>query len=257
MPLNPKTSGMNAPDYLVESIPNVLHGPLVKPPRAWPALIFPLLLSLAAGTLCYIAAGVSLGLFLGGLILIPLLKAPLVAAETTWLSRALAAFGISHGVAGVWLFAILKADLDLNLFAASYLTLITLVFAIAGFTVMLQRFGFGPLAAGAIATTLTLAWLTWPLWLSPALLGQKGDAIVAWLIPAHPIFAANGALRIPLGYWAEQAIAYNLTNLGDDIAYSVPNSILYCVLLNIATGGACVTIACIRRNPKRNPEARR
>lgn len=241
---DPPSSGMNAPDFLVESIPNTLHGPApARAARRWLALIAPLILSTAAGLLCYQSAGVSLALFLGGLILTALMAGPLMAAESTWLGRALAAIGISHGVPAVWLFATLNADLNLGLWAASYIVLISMVFAIAGLSVLLRTLRVGPIAAGAIVTTVSIAWLMWPLWLSPALHGPRGDRIVAWLVPAHPIFAINGVLRVPLGYWAEQAIAYNLTNLGDDIAYGIPDSVLPCALLHIALGAASVAIA--------------
>src|SRR5260370_14721253 len=109
---------MNAPDYLVESTPIVIHGP--PQPRAqnpWLAPIFPLILSALATLLCYRAVGHSLGLFLGGLVIAALLTGPLVVAEETWLGRALAAFGIVHGIAGVWLYAAIVAEQDLGLWA--------------------------------------------------------------------------------------------------------------------------------------------
>lgn len=232
---------MNAPDFMVESIPNVLHGQgMNRGPNPWLAVVFPLILSGIAGVFCYLAAGVSLGLFLGGLLLAALITGPLVAAETTWHGRALAVAGIIHGIAGVWLYATIKADLDLGLWAASYLTLITLVFAIAGLTAFARRLGLGRIGAGAIVTLLAIAWLTWPIWLSPALHGRPGEKAVAWLVAAHPIFALNGVLRERFGYWAEQGIAYNLTNLSDDIAYSVPDNVLKCVLLNVGIAIWCV-----------------
>jgi len=78
----PRTSspaGMNAPDFLVESIPNLLHSgePAAPPQNPWLGLIFPLVLSLAAGMLCYWAARATLGLFLGGIICAALLTGPL------------------------------------------------------------------------------------------------------------------------------------------------------------------------------------
>jgi len=241
---------MNAPDFLVESIPNILHGQgMTRVPNPWLAIVFPLILSTIAGLFCYLAAGVSLGLFLGGLLLAALITGPLVAAETTWLGRALAVAGIVHGIAGVWLYATIKADLDLGLWTASYLTLIAMVFAIAGLTAFARHLGLGRIGAGAIVTLLAIAWLTWPIWLAPALHGGRGEKVVAWLVPAHPIFALNSVLRERFGYWAEQGIAYNLTNLSDDIAYSVPDNVLKCVLLNAGIAIVCAGATfVVRRN---------
>ena len=237
---------MNAPDFLVESIPNPVHGQDANDAQnPWLAVIFPLILSTLAGLFCYFAAGISLGLFLGGILVAGLITGPLVAAEMTWLGRSLAVAGIIHGIAGAWLFATIKADLDLGLWTASYLTLISMVFAMAGLTALLRRVGLGRIGSGALVTAMTLAWLTWPIWLSPALHGRRGEQVVSWLVPAHPIFAINGVLRPHFGaWWAEQGIAYNLTNLSDDIAYGVPDNVLKCVLLNagIAVGGAGLSL---------------
>jgi hypothetical protein len=149
---------MNAPDFLVESIPNVLHGQgMTRAPNPWLAVVFPLILSTIAGVFCYLAAGVSLGLFLGALLLAALITGPLVAAETTWLGRALAVAGIIHGIAGVWMYATIKADLDLGIWTSSYLTLITLVFAIAGLTAFARHVGLGRVGAGAIVSLLSIA----------------------------------------------------------------------------------------------------
>src|SRR5436305_1613061 len=83
-------AGMNAPDFLVESIPNELHpAQAARPQNPWLALVFPLLLAAGAGAACHWAAGgATLGLFLGGLLFASMLTGPLVAAERTWLGRA-------------------------------------------------------------------------------------------------------------------------------------------------------------------------
>lgn len=250
-------SGMNAPDYLVESVPNELHPALAArdchQQNPWLAPIVPLLLSLAAGWACYRAAGATPGLFLGGLLIAALMAGPFVAAERTWLGRALAAAGVVHGVAGVWLYVALQADMDLGLWAACYLTLDALVLALGGLAVMLRRAGAGPIGAGAIVTVLGVAWMLWPIWLSPALHGPSGERTVAWLVPAHPLFAANGVLRPTMGYWAEQGIAYHYTSLSDDIAYAVPENVLACVLLHAAIGAVGVGVGII---PRRSGKAR-
>ena len=101
-PRDAKLTGMNEPDFLVEAIPNSLHG--VKKRAAqnpWIALVFPFVISMFIGVICFRAAGVSLGLFLGGLLLTGLITGPLAAAEQTWLGAVLAMAAIVHGLAAV------------------------------------------------------------------------------------------------------------------------------------------------------------
>jgi hypothetical protein len=230
---------MNASDFLVESVPNVLHGSAgPRDQNPWLAPILPLVLSIAAGVLCYLSAGATLGLFLGGFLLAALMTGPLVAGERTWLGRGLCVFGVIHGIAGLWLYAAIRIDLDLGLWAPCYLTLATLVLAIAGVTVLFGR--IGDTGAAAIATILAIAWLTWPLWLSPVLHGHRGERIAGWLIPAHPIFAANSVLRTRLGYWAEQGMAYHWTSLQDDVAYALPENVFKCLALHAGIAAICV-----------------
>ena len=229
-------------DYIIESIPHTPDPRAAQNP--WLAPVFPLILSTLIGLLCLRAAGTTLGLFLGGLLLIVLITGPVIAAESTWLGRSLATAGIIHGLSAVWFYAVIHADLDLSLWAASYLTLAVTVIAIAAFATLLKStFHLGPIGGGAIATLLSMAWLTWPIWLSPALHAPHGGRIAAWLIPAHPAFALNTMLGPILGYWAEQGIAYNLTNLGDDIGYTMPDGILWCILLHLGFASACIGIA--------------
>ena len=236
---------MSEPDFPIESIPNPLHGPPCAPhalPREqnpWLAPILPFAISLAGGILCLRAAGPTLGLFLSGLLLVAFITGPLIVAEKTWLGRALCVFGIIHGVAIVWLYAALKIELDPSLLAACYLTLASFVLALAGLTAFLHPLGVG---AGAMTTLLATAWLTWPIWLSPALHGARGEHLVAWLLPANPIFAANGMLRLQegMGIWNERSLAYNLTTLQDEVLYSLPTSVLPCVLLHVGIAVSCV-----------------
>src|SRR5947209_14192034 len=87
MPAEPHN--MHAPDCLVESIPNVVHGaPRARSQNPWLAPLIPLLVSVAGTAICYRTVGVTLGLFLGGLFIAALITAPLVAAEDMWLGRA-------------------------------------------------------------------------------------------------------------------------------------------------------------------------
>ncbi len=237
----PDPNNMNAPDFLVESIPNIVHGsPQTRAQNPWLAPIVPLLLSAAAMAICYRAVGATLGLFLGGLFVSALITAPLVAAEDTWLARVLAACGVIHGITVIWLVSALRADLGLGVWAACYLVQSALVLAITGCVALLRAMRFGRIAAGAVATTLSLAWLTWPIWLSPILHGVRGVTLAAWLVPAHPVFAINAPLRATMGNWSEQAMAYRLTSLTDDIAYAAPQEITRSVLVHAMIGSVLI-----------------
>lgn len=225
------------PDFLVESIPNDLRGArqrgsrdILLPPIA------PLLLTAVGTYICYAAAGLSLGLFLGGILWGGVLSGTFIAAEKTWLGRWAAGIGAVHGIAGVWLFASIKGNFPLGLWWLSYLSLTATVFAIGGIISLLRRMRCGPIGSGAIVTVVALAWLLWPIWLSPALHGERGDRIVSILVPANPMFAVNAILRERLGYWVEQSIAYHYTSLSDDVSYSLPHSVWWCVGWHGATG---------------------
>ena len=222
----------NEPDFLLDNIAEPPHAPAARSPQnPWLGPMIPLLLSTTGGVLCYRVAGPTLGLFIGGLLLAAILTGPLVTVEETWLGRSLVAFGVVHGIAGVWFFAALQTDIDLGPWAAAYLSLYALVLALSGLAIFLRSVHFGPTGAAAVATVWGLAWITWPIWLSPSLHGETGDRIVAWLVPANPLFAMNSALRDRLDYWAAQGIAYNLTKL-DEIPYTLPTSVGWCVLLH-------------------------
>ena len=149
---------------------------------------------------------------------------------------------------------LLKTTLDLGLWAPCYLTLATLVLAIAGVTILFLR--LGRTGGAALATLLAIAWLIWPIWLSPALHGTRGERVASWLVPTHPIFAANSVLRPRLGYWAEQGMAYHWTSLQDDVAYALPENVLKCLALHAGIAFLCVTLVkaipalgCLKEEP--------
>src|SRR5262249_47984788 len=82
---------------------------------------------------------------------------------------------------------------------------------------------------GMIATLMiSLAWLGWPIWLTPYING----AIAGWLTPAHPILAVNRVL-ISWGFWTEQRLMYQWGRLGQDVPYTLPRTIWPCVILHL------------------------
>ncbi len=237
----PAAPGMNSIDFTVEAIPNEVHPAgweVERGQNAWLAFFWPAMISVAGGALCYWAAGVTLGLFLGGLMVVALITSPLLAGEDTWLGRGLAWGGAVHGVAAIWLVASVRVELDLGIWAACYLVLATMAAAIAAITVLMRSLRFGRVLSGAIVTVAAVAWLTWPIWLAPVMHGQRGIRMAAWLIPANPAFAVNGVVRESMGVWTEQAIAYHLTSLNDEVPYALPERVVACLLLHAAIGGA-------------------
>jgi len=103
-----------------------------------------------------------------------------------------------------------------------------------------------------MAVTLGVAWLMWPIWLSPALQGPRGGRLVEWLVPAHPLLAANGVLHEALGNWTEQAgVAYHYTTLGENVPYSMPENVFACVIVHGLIGIVGIGIALIPRRKGR------
>jgi len=60
----------------------------------------------------------------------------------------LAAAGVVHGIAAIWLMAAIETEMDLGLWAACYLVLDAFVLALAGIVVGLRRLHVGRIAAG-------------------------------------------------------------------------------------------------------------
>jgi hypothetical protein len=123
--------------------------------------------------------------------------------------------------------------------------LIGLVVALWGLAGLLGRWIRRGEVASAIAVVVALLWLAWPVWLSRTLLAMNDPAaLVAWLAPAHPPLAISAALD--LGAWGEQRIAYQLTVLGQDVAYRPPAHVWWTVLIHGAIGAGFLMLARIK-----------
>ena len=221
------------------------------PARAAPhAAAVPFALSLAPGVASYVATGPSLGLYFAGVILATLLTPPLVLAHDTNLRRVFAGGAVVDAVALVWLVAAMRSETTLLGWLACYLVLVAFAFALAGIALALSRCRVNRAAASAIAVTLGLLWLTWPVWLSPHLAGTRGTAAAAWLVPAHPAFAINGALP-QFEAWDRQRIAYQrLTNLNQDVFYTMPRSVTASVLVHATLGAMALLLARLVTAPR-------
>jgi hypothetical protein len=207
-------------------------------------------LSVALTSACYAAAGASLGLYFGGTLLATIVAPPVVLAHETLARRAFAYAGVVDGVGLVWLIAALRSETTLGDWLACYVLLAAYVLALAGLALLMLRLRAGAIAASATAVVAGLLWLTWPVWLSPWLSGDRGAAIVAWLAPAHPLLAINGVL-FHLGAWSEQQLAYHLTNLQQDVPYRLPTNALPSIAAHLLIGAALAFLGARQSHQKK------
>ena len=183
------------------------------------------LAGIAIASICWLACGVTLGPFIGGIAMTAIVLPPLAVRDEHPREGFLAAASIIDGIAIVWLIAALM-QLSLLQWLQAYIVLISFAAALFGLTIALRRI-IGPTGASAITTLLALAWLAWPIWLSPI----AGPRLVAVLAPFHPLFAIN-KIFLDLGFWTQQPLMYELTTLGQDVPHALPESIWPCVLLH-------------------------
>ena len=190
---------------------------------------------------CYVAAGPTLGLYFGGLALAITLTPPFAVMHRAPIERVLAVASLIDGVGVVWLIAMFRSDVTFGQWLAAYVLLAACTIAAAGLTVALAR-AIGALFASGLTTVIVLAWLTWPVWLS-AWIEQPGVVrMIGWLVPLHPLLALNGLL-VNLGVWGESPLMYQLTSLGQDVPYSLPNSIAMCAAAHLLLGGALLFVS--------------
>lgn len=202
--------------------------------RVFLKLLPPLLISTICAVASYAALGPTLAAFLAGLIIITLLAPALTLAEESRLHRALSFAAVITPIAIMWAFPVFQTIIQPTEWLLCVLVLSAYAAALVGLATLLEQLKLGPIAACAIVTTLGLAWLSWPVWLAPWLTGPKAEQSVARLVSTHPLFAISSALARPFPTpWAVYDIAYRLTNIGDDIPYELPATILKCLLLHL------------------------
>lgn len=210
-----------------------------QPPRRWRDAAWPaaagLLLAIVTTALCRSAAGVSLGLFFGGIGFATLLVPPLVAGEPALRGRALVAAGVGIGTGALWLTA-LGELVTPGQWLACTLVIVAYALALLGVCSALLALRVHPVLAAGTVTLAGLLWLAWPVWLSPALRRPGGDALAAWLIPAHPLFAVNATLP-HFDTWDRYPLAYgSLTALNQDVFYALPTGVHWAVLAHVLAG---------------------
>jgi hypothetical protein len=199
----------------------------------------PLLLSLVAGTACYVATGPTMGSFFGGVVIVALLTPPLALAPADRTRQVIAVASVIDGVAVAWLFAVADPSVSLVDWLKAYTLLAAWGAALWGVADLLTRAGMARLASSAVTVLLALAWLAWPIWLSPWVAGR--DALVAWLVWPHPLLALDGALRHLGPPWTERHWMYTrLTVLNQDVFYALPRGIWGAVVFHAGVALACL-----------------
>jgi hypothetical protein len=207
------------------------------------AIVVPLILSAIAAIACYLSAGPTLGLFLGGLIMVSILTPPLILAEEQSAHRLLALAAILAPFILIWLLAPIRSETRISEWLESSIVLIAYATALAGLSAGLRLARLSATLSAALTVTLALLWMTWPIWLSPTWNGEESTAGVARLVVCHPAFAINSLLVRPHGLWTEQSIAYRLTDLSQNVPYTLPKSIWFCVAMHLLVGAAFLGLA--------------
>jgi hypothetical protein len=201
-----------------------------------------LLGGIAAGG-CYAAAHVSLGLFLGPLLLSAVIIPPIALSHEARGERAIAVLSVVLGIWAVWCVATWRSPL-LNARQSIECGLVLAAFALAlsGLAASIQRVVRSTVFANAVVIILALLWLTWPVWAARSLADAEHSAErVAWLVPAHPPLVISTI--VDLGVWGEQRVAYHLTTLGQDIVYRPPSGPWIAVAVHALLGIALLLAA--------------
>jgi hypothetical protein len=188
-----------------------------------------LLLSLGSSAICYFQTNLTLGLFLGPLILTTFFAPALVLAERDWHARLSVLFWLIVGPTTVWLLA-RNHVIEIQEVALCTLVLAAWLSAISCVAVTLHKFQIDSTLASTVTVIASLGWLTWPIWLSPLLASHQ--RAVGWLCWAHPIMSMNWVVR-QLGLWGSPMggsdFAYRyLTILNQDVSYPHSQSIWPC-----------------------------
>ena len=205
-------------------------------------------IALACAIGLYVLTGTTLGLFFGGPVIVALLLPPVVLMRDRFVQQGLIASALNDSVGIVWLTSVFTPHVSFVQWLLCYLLLAAFAFALWAMTSMLVALRMPKVVASAVATVASLLWLSSPVWLSRI----ASERIFTSPLPAHPLMSINAVLK-HLGIWAERPIAYNhLLNLGQDVAYQLPDSVLPGIFTHLIAGGVMFAIASALT--PRNPE---
>src|SRR5438045_524703 len=136
--------------------------------RLLSAALAPLILSLIGGMACYMSAGPTLGLFLGGLIIVTLLVPPLTLSEPLSANRLIIFSAILLPVGAIWLLATFMTDPEqrprISEWFAACAILIAYAIALTGLSAAFRLTIRSAIPSAALTVIIGSAWLTCPIW---------------------------------------------------------------------------------------------
>jgi hypothetical protein len=198
-------------------------------------VVVPLVVGATFAAGCWWAAGISLGLFLGGLGMVAIVGPSMAMAEERWLRRVITMGALVDGVGIVWLAAVFAGPVRMGQWLPCYCVLAVFAATLLGFTLLAWKVGLGEVAAAGVGVVVGVLWLTWTVWAAAAIEGPRGQRVAGGLIRVGPVFAINSAVK-EMGVWSERGIAYRMTNLNQTVAYSLPETVWPCVGLHVIVG---------------------
>jgi hypothetical protein len=211
---------------------------------------YPLLLASLTAICAYAIAGPSLGLFLGGLLLLAALCPTLAMAEGRPPRQLMALYATLVPFVIVWLFALGRSQAQVREVVPCVIVAIAYGLALVGLSAGLRCVRLSaPLAAG-VSVTVGLFWLTWPIWMSRTWNGEDSAASVARVAMIHPAMVVDAQLARAFGPWSELSVAYHLTDLNQNVSYSPPHTTWACVLIHAVIASAGLGVSAFRVRPR-------
>jgi hypothetical protein len=193
--------------------------------------------SAAASVLTRAVAGPTLGVFVAGGVLCAAALPGLVLVARTRFQRFLLCSAVVDGFAVVWLALWLRGEFTLVQALLAYVVHATFGLAVAGLAVLAKKALRVDALASAAVTLLAFAWLSWPIWLAPALRSEWGADVVAWLTPIYPPLVFQ-SVAPQLGDFTHGPLSYALMNLGQDVPYALPTSVWWCAAVHVIFAAA-------------------
>jgi hypothetical protein len=135
--------------------------------------------------------------------------------------------GVFAGAGIASLLLPIRQSIDGGQFAQLLVLLATFSFALAGVTRLLIAARVSPTLASGVVIALAVAWLGWPIWISPWVTEEHAHLVAS----IHPLMAANGAIP-QYGLWQQSRLMYGLTSLGQDVSVGPPESVTQCAIFH-------------------------
>jgi len=173
---------------------------------------------------------------LGGafwIVVVVALLAPIAASGSRDLLSAL--FSVSGVVVGVAMSAtaLLSHDaFSVGQALAVAAAAIALGASLAATVRLLLLIRFAPVLAGAVVSLLALAWLSWPVWLSPWLTFASSGDWATRLAAVHPLLSINAVVQ-QFGFWTQSKHIYRLTTVGQNFQVGLPSGVMKCAMFHL------------------------